>query len=201
MKKRSLVIALVFSLFFLPTEALAHKLNVFAYFENGAIVGEAYFNDGAPVQNSPIKVEETSTNKLLVEGETDERGQFSIPLPTGKYAEIKVSVSGGMGHMGQTTIDLTPSSSSSTSIEKAEEKNSDTKREISTFSSEISEEQFSQLVQKAVKAETAPLREELFQLRKELSKPKFTEIIGGIGYIIGLVGVLLWIGGHRRHAQ
>ena len=53
----------------------------------------------------------------------------------------------------------------------------------------------------AVRSELDPLHNELLQLRKELSSPGFREIVGGIGYIFGLVGIILWSKGGRSRER
>ncbi|MGB4097324.1 MAG: hypothetical protein WBJ85_06430, partial [Acetomicrobium sp.] len=62
----------------------------------------------------------------------------------------------------------------------------------------LREEDLLSLMRTAVRSELDPLRNELLQLRKELSSPGFSEIVGGIGYIFGLVGVILWVKGEKK---
>jgi nickel transport protein len=65
--------------------------------------------------------------------------------------------------------------------------------------SELSSGELQALVQDAVRREVAPLKEELLHLNQRLSRPGLTEILGGLGYIVGLTGVALWAGGRRKH--
>ena len=50
--------------------AFAHKVNVFAYVEDGKIYTESYFNDGKKCVDSKIEVFDNHGKKLL-EGLTD----------------------------------------------------------------------------------------------------------------------------------
>jgi len=88
------ITALVFS-FLLPAAALAHKVNIFAYFDAGTVYSESYFPDGRPVAGGQVKVLD-SQEKLLVEGVTDAKGQFNFPLP--KREDLTLVIQASMGH-------------------------------------------------------------------------------------------------------
>jgi nickel transport protein len=66
----------------------AHKVNVFAYVEGDKIYSESYFNDGKKCVDSKIEVFDNQENKLL-EGITDENGEFSFKTPQSKMLWIK----------------------------------------------------------------------------------------------------------------
>ena len=44
----------------------------------------------------------------------------------------------------------------------------------------------------ALEMKLAALQEELLQLRRELASPRTPEILGGVGYIVGITGAALW---------
>ncbi|MCF8110860.1 MAG: carboxypeptidase regulatory-like domain-containing protein [Desulfobacteraceae bacterium] len=75
--------------------ALAHKVNVFAYAEDGKIYVESYFPDGRPAAGSELKVYDSRGN-LLAEGKTDGEGKFSFEIP--RADDLKIVVNAGMGH-------------------------------------------------------------------------------------------------------
>ncbi|MDA8141479.1 MAG: carboxypeptidase regulatory-like domain-containing protein, partial [Desulfobacteraceae bacterium] len=74
-----LLMAAALTLFFCG-QALAHKVNLFAYVESGKIYTESYFPDGRPVVSGKIKVYD-SANQLLLEGVTDPEGRFNFTIP------------------------------------------------------------------------------------------------------------------------
>jgi len=84
-----------FILFFLTSPALGHKVNVFAYVEDGTVYAESYFPDGKPVDDGTIEVFDSSDNKLL-EGKTDKEGKFSFKLP--KKEDLTIVINASMGH-------------------------------------------------------------------------------------------------------
>jgi len=94
---RSLPLLLLF-LFLSAGLALAHKINVFAYAEAGEVKVESYFADGRPVKQSRVRVYDSS-EKLLLEGKTDDAGLYSFPIP--KTDDLKIVVREILGHRNE----------------------------------------------------------------------------------------------------
>lgn len=92
---------LIFACLFLSNTALAHKVNIFAYVENGTIYAEAYFPDGRPVENGGIEVLDDQGSKLA-EGTTDKEGKFSCPVP--KLEDLTIVINASMGHKNTFTL-------------------------------------------------------------------------------------------------
>ena len=63
-----------------PNPALAHKVNLFCYIENGTVHGEGFFSQGSPVKNSTIEVYDLDTDTLVGETTTNDEGIFSLPI-------------------------------------------------------------------------------------------------------------------------
>lgn len=76
--------------------ALAHKVNIFAYVENGTVYTESYFPDGKMVAEGSVEVLD-GTGKKLLEGKADTEGHFSFPLP-GKKEDLTIVINASMGH-------------------------------------------------------------------------------------------------------
>ncbi|MCK8601201.1 DUF4198 domain-containing protein [Desulfoferrobacter suflitae] len=81
--------------------AQAHKVNVFAYAEDGTIHTESYFPDGKPAAGGTIEVYDQAKTRLL-EGKTDREGKFSFPIP--KREDLTIVINAGMGHRNEYTI-------------------------------------------------------------------------------------------------
>jgi nickel transport protein len=75
--------------------AMAHKVNLFAYVEAGTVYTESYFPDGRMVENGKISVYD-SADKLLLEGKTDNEGLFGFPVP--KVDDLTIVLDASMGH-------------------------------------------------------------------------------------------------------
>jgi len=98
-KKNLLIAALIITvaLAWIDT-AFAHKVNIFAYAENGTVYTESYFPDGKAVQAGTIEVYDSQGQKLL-EGKTDQEGKFSFPVP--KKDDLKIVIIASMGHRNE----------------------------------------------------------------------------------------------------
>ncbi len=73
----------------------AHKVNVFAYVENGKIYTESYFPDGKAVEGGIIEVLDSQGQKVG-EGVTDKEGKFVLPIP--KKDDLTIVINASMGH-------------------------------------------------------------------------------------------------------
>ncbi len=173
-----------------PLPGEAHKLSVFAYFEGDVLVGEAYFNRGNPAREVPVRV--TSGELLLAQGLTDDKGAFSFPLKLASLQEIRVAVDAGMGHQALQILNpAPPAEEGALALEEIREGGAEAE---SSGLSEIS----SEMMREIVREELGPLKNLLLSLRKEQEKAGITEILGGIGYIFGLVGICMWYRGGRK---
>jgi nickel transport protein len=83
-------------LLLVASPALAHKVNIFAYVENGTVYTESYFPDGKAVEEGSVEVLDGAGKKLL-EGKTDKDGHFSFALP-GKKEDLTLVINASMGH-------------------------------------------------------------------------------------------------------
>ncbi|NLI32212.1 MAG: carboxypeptidase regulatory-like domain-containing protein [Deltaproteobacteria bacterium] len=75
--------------------ALAHKVNLFAYAENGKIYVESYFPDGKPAEGGAVEVLD-SQNQKVAEGVTDKEGKCTLPIP--KKDDLTIVINASMGH-------------------------------------------------------------------------------------------------------
>jgi len=185
---------------FCATSGWAHKVNVFAYVEGDLIVVEGYFSGNVKAQNSVVEVLDSDGKKIL-EGKTDEKGicRFNLAdLPPLK-GDIKIVLEGGMGHKADFTLsapDLpVPSLQHQSDQPKSEEKTAGAPPVTagpSVQAQDIAE--LKQVFEETLDRKIQPLvkmlgnQERLLKEQKDRG-PTMTEIIGGIGWILGIVGV------------
>ena len=101
MKKIIILIALVF---FMPaTAALAHKVIVFAWVEQGQIHVEGSFGSDRPAKHCTITVK-TPEGILVHQGITDTQGLYSFALPEGLDSDMILELNAGTGHSSQWTL-------------------------------------------------------------------------------------------------
>jgi nickel transport protein len=93
--KRYAMVLVVLVSILVALPAYAHKVNIFAYVEDGKIHTESYFPDGKPVEDGTIEVLD-SQNQKLAEGVTDKQGKCVLPIP--KKDDLTIVINASMGH-------------------------------------------------------------------------------------------------------
>jgi len=171
----------------LSVPAQAHKVMVFAYQEGGAVYAEGYFADGKKAQDSLVEVFGQDGAKLLEE-KTDANGFVSFPLPD--VPEIKIVLTASMGHRAECT--LKKDGGGVADIAKK-----DTPGAAPQAAAGIGENRIRDIVSEELDRKIAPLAREVALLHQEKG-PSLTDIIGGIGYIIGIMGLLMYFKARRR---
>jgi nickel transport protein len=84
----------------IASPAMAHRVNVFAWAENGRVFCEGKFSGGRPAKGAEIVVFDLD-GKILLKGKTDEKGGFSFPAP---QTGARVVLNASMGHRGEWSI-------------------------------------------------------------------------------------------------
>jgi len=165
--------------------AFAHKVNIFAYVEGDKVYTESYFNDGKKCINSKIEVFDNQENKLL-EGLTNAEGEFSFEVPQ-EDGDLKLVLTASMGHRAEYIISADELGDTVGSIkEKFEEP-------VSVVSPEVSSldlKEIQSLIEDALDKKLEPILREIKRSQEHKISP--TEIIGGIGYIVGIFGIVAY---------
>ncbi len=184
-----------FNFFLLNQFVYAHKINIFAYVENGMVILQSYFSDGKKCKNSAIEVYDEKEGIKLLEGKTDEEGKFSFKIP--KFADLKLILKASMGHQVEYIIskeELVDNSLENNEFRDIEEKDSQgSKYETSEnefFSQTV---EIEKIVGKVVERKLKPIKSILVKMNEENEKRKIHEIIGGVGYIVGIFGIILFL--------
>jgi len=171
--------------------AFAHKVNIFAYVEGGKIYTESYFSDGKKCIDSKIEVFDNQGNKLL-EGLTDKEGMFSFEVPAEDAidGDLKLVLTASMGHRAEYVIRADELGNVSGLVEeKIEEPISAVSPEVSSF--DLKEIQ--SLIEDSLDEKLKPIMREMREIkRSQEDRISPTEIIGGIGYIIGIFGIVAY---------
>ncbi|HPQ43813.1 MAG TPA: hypothetical protein PKZ42_06240 [Syntrophales bacterium] len=184
-------------LFFLATvmvsgPAQAHKIMVFAYQEEGTVYAEGYFADGKKTQDSLVEVFGQDGSKLL-EGKTDRNGLFSFPVPD--VPEIKIVLTGSMGHRAECTL-KNEGGGGSAKTGTVKEDSPATLPQDGKAVVGVGEDRIRAIVSEELDKKIGPLIREVALLQQK--KISLTEIIGGIGYIAGIMGLLMYFKTRRK---
>ncbi len=190
MNKKILVL---FILSWFPLILNGHKINIFATVEGNRIYTRSYASDGSKIKGGVIEVYDSQGNKL-VSGKTDSLGEFSFVIP--KKDDLKIVVTGSMGHRAETIMDR--NDLSETEIVIAEKVQPKEKSEITkTEPVQLDTLFLKKTIEEALDARLHPIIKMLAEQREK--KISLTEVIGGIGYIIGITGLAFFFLGRKKN--
>jgi nickel transport protein len=176
-----------------PSTVMAHKIKVFATVEGNIISGYAYLSGGARVKNAAVRMV-AADDTLLQETVTDPDGSFQFQAKS--PVDHRIIVDAGSGHVADFTIKaaelagLAPigAISPATAIDNEPSSQSEQETTLSTATLQV-------VVDKAVARQLRPLREQLDAYQAEV---RWRDVLGGIGYIIGIAGVAFYFLGRHQ---
>ena len=189
-------------LFCVTETAYAHKVMIFAWVEGDKVFTESKFSGGKKVKGGKILVYDTKGKKFL-EGKTDDKGEFSFTVP--EKTSLKIVLQAGMGHRAEWTVpvdeleDIAVKKPEKSTIKSQEEERPP--KEVSMKPAEKMQEKVTQpelspglnsneIEQAVEKALDKKLKPVIKMLRESTNRgPTISEVLGGIGYILGLMGV------------
>ena len=190
MKNKLYLILVFIFLIIIMTDisVFAHKVNIFAYVEGKRVYTESYFNDGKKCVDSKIEVFNNQENKLL-EGLTDGEGMFSFEAPSEDVADgdLQVVLTASMGHRAEYII---PVNELRGVTEPAQEKPEEPASKVSPEISSLDLKEIQSLIEDTLDEKLKPVMREIKKFQEDRISP--TEIIGGIGYIIGIFGIIAY---------
>ncbi len=173
--------------------AFAHKVNIFAYVEGDTIYTESYFPDGKKIKDGIVEVYDSRGIKLL-EGKSDEKGEFNFKPP--KKDDLEIVLIASLGHKNSYTL----SADELTGIIVTEKP-----QEPESIESEVKEvmqvdlEQIKRIIDSSLDEKLKPIMKQLTKAQqKEVS---FIEVVGGIGYIFGIMGIILYFASKKKKGE
>jgi len=181
--------------------AMAHKVSVFAWVEADTVYAQSKFYGGKPVVGASVGVYNSSGKKLMT-GVTSDTGMFSFAAPA--KGDLTIVVDAGSGHRGEWTVKAgefgqaaapadTPTIPATAAV--AAKVDSLPAQSDSWSATTLDHAQLQQIVEAAVEKKIGPLRQMLADNRQD--QPSAKDIVGGIGYIFGLVGIVAYVRSRR----
>lgn len=187
------------ALLFAPTTAFAHGISVFAHTEGDAVVVEGSFHDGAKCKDCAVEAFDSQGQKIA-EGQTDAKGRYSFGIPA--KTDILIRLRDSVGHMAEYKVpatDLPDTPQPPRISNKADEHpHVQPHSESAGGASGAPRDEHvhdSAEVEQALARQLAPIRRQLEESRR---RRRFSDVVGGIGYIVGLMGLILYFMSKRR---
>ena len=191
-------------LFLFPSEGLAHKIRVFAWVSDNMVTVESGFAGNRPLIKGKVTVKDNKTGTVLLQGVGDAKGIFTFPIPDtakAKATDLLIVVSGGEGHQNHWLIPaaeylpdqeappaavdpsgVAPSPSLPLAVPPA-------------APAGITNAELKKIVEEALAEQLAPIKRSL--AKAEERKRTISDILGGIGYLLGLAGLAAWFRNRR----
>lgn len=167
------------------SQVWAHKVNVFAWVEGDTVFVEGYFPGGKKSQDSLVEVFNSAGTKLL-QGRTNKKGEFSFKIP--ERTDLKIVLTASMGHQNDFTLTVSDLAEAEPSSDQSKPKTSE--RVASYSAAPVDMDQLEVMIDRALDRKLAPVTKLIRDTRRE--GPTVAEIIGGIGYIVGLFGLVMY---------
>jgi nickel transport protein len=171
--------------------AMAHKISIFAWVEGETVFTESYFFGGKKIEGGLVEVFDPAGQKLL-EGKTDQEGTFSFSIP--EKTDLRLVLTASMGHRAEFTL----------KVEKADEaapaptaEPVKTTGEPSPDTITVDMRQLRAIMEETMDQRMKPIYRSLADAQRE-ENPSLSDIIGGIGYIIGIMGLVLYFRSRKK---
>ena len=202
MARWSALLMVLFCVLFCSSPALAHKMYVFAEADGTTIRGEAYFRGGTPARDVTVTAFDPAGEEIG-KTTTDQEGKFTmeakfrcghklvVRTPDGHGAEFTLAAD-------QLPKDLPPRGEIADSTGKPPSEEAT----VATTPADQPPATIDSRQWESVRDEIARLRNSVNEYRKEIrqyrEQTRFRDVIGGIGWILGLAGIAFYFLGLRR---
>lgn len=177
-----------------PGMVHAHKVNMFAFAEGDQVFVEGYFSDGKRAKNSEVIVYGPDGD-VLVKGVTDEEGAYTFDIPG--PGDLRITLNAGMGHMTEYVIasnELSGVDAGAPVVETdhanivpaADSASASPAAGAAPVAAAVSRAELKKALGEAIR----PLMRGISELEERRS---FSDIVGGLGFIVGIAGVYFYV--------
>jgi len=199
---RSLFLLLVLALL-AQSPALAHRVNIFAYVEGGEVVVECGYSKSKKVRHGIIEVKDAISGETLLQGTTNAEGLFRFPVPE-QPRSLRILLQAGEGHQNEWIMDAAEFSGAAPPAHTAAAAPQSGGAAdlvsggggVAQPNAGLTRSDVEEVVAAVLDAKLAPIKREL--LEQNQGGPGVREIVGGIGWIFGLIGVAAYLRSRPR---
>ena len=184
------------------SQAHAHRVNLFAWYDGKMILAEGYFSGGNKAMDSAVLVFD-SGGKEVYHGMTDKKGEFSFKPPGN--GEYRLVLEAGMGHRAEALVSVQGTESGPAApeagqaglqiAESPEPKGAgQAAKDAHKGTVALTSAEFEQILDRKLN----PIKEQLLRLAEQGDKVGFRDVVAGLGYIAGLMGLAMYLTQKKR---
>ena len=179
------------------TPALAHRLMVFAAADGDRIEGSAYFAGGAPAAGAQVHIRDGQGHELAaLQPAADGSFSYRAKAPI-EHLVVAESADGHRAEWRVSADELAPGFAGARAPSALESNAQLTTRPVDTAADSKPEAgivdavdpALTAAIERAVERQLRPLRSELAAAQ---ARARLQDLLGGVGYILGLAGLALW---------
>jgi nickel transport protein len=184
------------------TPALAHRVIIFAYAEGNTIHTESKFVPDTPVRQGKIEVMDKKTGKVLLTGLTDDQGKFSFKIPATAVAQkmdLNIVIEAAMGHRGSWLLKAAsylPNANLAPAAPIPVTAITPATPSPGTKTVSVDRQALEAALNNALIRQLGPINEKLTELT--IHRTTLPDVLGGIGYILGLFGLWAYFQSTRK---
>ncbi len=197
----------IFMVFLNVSPALAHRVSIFAWVQGDTVHTQSKFMGGKRPEQALVEVFDEAGN-LLLKGKTDAQGLFSFQAP--KISDMQIVLTAGMGHRAVWALsreDFQEADVKSDNHQplnavppgKSDESDPETSKTHPSPESGLSAAEVTALVEATLDRKLKPLMDRITALNE--NRISLSDILGGIGYIVGLVGLAAYMQYRRKRSD
>ena len=204
-------------------DAFAHRVNVFAYVEGDSVHVECSYSRSSRVRFGEIDVVNAADGQAYLTGKTDEQGNFAFVVPEAARkakADLRIVLKAGEGHQNDWVVKYdeyaaaapagkaqpeaaanvaapAPSQSPVAVAAAKAAPAASAQATVAPADAAALRVLLETTVDAAVEKKIAPIRKMLLDEKEK--GPGFAEIFGGIGWLVGIAGLLPYV--KSRHGK
>lgn len=196
--------AVVALLLLAAPQAMAHRANIFAWEDGGNIRVECSFSGGKPAMHAPVTVTDAASGEELAKFKTDGEGMGAFPIPDKARAnrlDLRLELMAGEGHRGEWIITAdeylgaAPDASSTDAAPETQAAQAAAPASAPAATAAVDKAALKRIVDDALAKRLAPINRHLASLADPA--PGIRDIVGGIGWILGLFGIAALVRSRR----
>ncbi|MEY6431062.1 hypothetical protein ABC977_01415 [Thioalkalicoccus limnaeus] len=167
----------------------AHQLKVFAFVDGDRIEGRTYFVGGGAASGALIQIQDPD-GRVLAETTPDQEGRFAYQVRAA--IDHRIVADTGDGHRAEWTVramELAPLAGADPAPAANQHATTGATMSDPTGSCHLDPEELASQIESVLTRQIHPLREQVIALEERILA---RDILGGLGYILGLVGLAAW---------